>query len=68
MGLSWPKYWSGLPFPPPGDHSDPGIKLVSPVAPAWQADSLPHKESPMLLSDLPAVNQRFSCPFLLRSN
>ena len=31
MGLSWPKYWSGVPFPPPGDHSDPRIKLVSPV-------------------------------------
>ena len=23
--------WSGLPFPPPGDLSDPGIKLASPV-------------------------------------
>ena len=26
--------WSGLPFPPPGDHSDPGIELPSPVFPA----------------------------------
>ena len=25
------KYWSGLPFPSPGDLSDPGIKPVSPV-------------------------------------
>ena len=23
MGLSWQEYWSGLPFPPPGDHSQP---------------------------------------------
>ena len=30
------EYWSGLPFPPPGDLSDPGIELVSPVAPALQ--------------------------------
>ena len=30
------EYWSGLPFPPPGDLSDPGIEHVSPVAPALQ--------------------------------
>ena len=24
------EYWSGLPFPPSGDLSDPGIKSVSP--------------------------------------
>jgi len=29
-----------LPCPPPGDLPDPGIELVSPVAPALQADSL----------------------------
>ena len=32
--------WSGLSFPPPGDLPDPGIKPVSPVSPALQADSL----------------------------
>ena len=32
------KYWSGLPFPSPGDLPDPGIELESP---ALQADSLP---------------------------
>jgi len=30
------EYWSGLPFPSPGDLSDPGIK---PRSPALQADS-----------------------------
>ena len=30
--------WSGLPFPSPGDLSNPGIELRSP---ALQADSLP---------------------------
>ena len=25
------EYWSGLPFPPPGDHPDPGIELESPA-------------------------------------
>ena len=32
------EYWSGLPFPFPGDIPDPGIK---PRSPALQADSLP---------------------------
>ena len=40
MEFSRPEYWSGLPFPSPGDLSDPGIK---PGFPALQADSLPSK-------------------------
>ena len=32
------EYWSGLPFPSPGDLPDPGIK---PRFPVLQADSLP---------------------------
>ena len=28
------EYWSGLPFPTPGDLSDPGIKPMSLVSPA----------------------------------
>ena len=38
VGFSRQVYWSGLPFPPPGDLPDPGIKSVSS---AVQADSLP---------------------------
>ena len=34
MGFSRPEYWSELPFPSPGDLPDPGIKLLSPEAPA----------------------------------
>ena len=26
MGLSWQEYWSGLPFPSPGNLPDPGIR------------------------------------------
>ena len=37
-GISQQEYWSGLPFPSPGDLSDPGIE---PMSPALQADSLP---------------------------
>ena len=37
-GFSKQEYWSGLPCPPPGDLSNPGIK---PRSPALQEDSLP---------------------------
>ena len=30
MGFSRQEYWSGLPFPPPGDLPHPGIKSKSP--------------------------------------
>ena len=38
MGFSRQEYWSGLPFPSPGDLLDPGIK---PMSPELQSDSLP---------------------------
>ena len=38
MEFSRPEYWSGYPFPFPGDLPDPGIE---PGSPALQADSLP---------------------------
>ena len=36
-GFSKQEYWSGLPFPSPGDLPNPGIK---PASPALQEDSL----------------------------
>ena len=43
MGFSRQEYWSGLPFPPPGDLPDPGIEFES----SGQVDSLPlsHREA-----------------------
>ena len=38
MGFPRQEYWSGLPFPSPGDLPDPGIE---PGAPALEADTLP---------------------------
>ena len=38
------EYWTGFPYPVPGDLPDPGIKLTSPVFPyplRVKADSLP---------------------------
>ena len=51
MGFSRQEYWSGLPYPPPGDLPDPGIKpesLKSPVlagrffttTTTWEAQTL----------------------------
>ena len=37
MGFTRQEYWSGLPFPSPGDLPDPGIE---PGSPAFQAHTL----------------------------
>ena len=37
MGLFRQEYWSGLPFPSPGDLPDPGIE---PRSPALESDAL----------------------------
>ena len=41
MKFSRQEYWSGLPFPSPGDLRDPGIE---PGSPALQADFLPSEQ------------------------
>ena len=38
MEFSRQEYWSGMPFPSPGDLPNPGIE---PGSPALQADALP---------------------------
>ena len=47
MGFSRQEYWSGLPFPCPGDLPSLGIE---PGSPALQADSLPSElqEAPIV--------------------
>ena len=59
MGFSRQEYWSGLPFPSPGDLPDPGIK---PIAPELQADSLQSEPpgKPRTLSVLDAKHAFFS--------
>ena len=61
MGFSRQEYWSGLPFPSPGDLSDPGIE---PRSPALEADTLtsepPGKHtSKVMLKILQARLQRY---------
>ena len=55
MGFPTQEYQRGLPFPPPGDLPNPGIKPKSLVlSPALQSDSLPlcHLGSPILFLSL----------------
>ena len=33
-GISQEEYWSGLPFPPPGDLPNPGVEPISLASPA----------------------------------
>ena len=46
MGFSRQEYWSGLPFPSPGDLPDPEIKPGSP----FQADALTSEPPRKLIS------------------
>ena len=41
MEFSRQEYWSGLPFPTPGDLPDPGTEPTSLGLLHWQVDSLP---------------------------
>ena len=47
MGFPRQEYWSGLPFPSPGDLPNPGIE---PGSPALQADAL--LSEPEIIIDL----------------
>ena len=57
MGFSRQEYWSGVPFPSPGDLPDPGIE---PGSPAFQVDALT-SEPPGLMSHDPLENVSVSC-------
>ena len=48
LGFPGQEYWSGLPFSPPDDLPDPGVKLMSPALagifltcePPWEAHGI----------------------------
>ena len=50
MGFSRQEYWSGLPFPSPGDLLDPGIKPTSPALQAEALTSEPPGNKPLKIS------------------
>ena len=58
MGFSRQEYWSGLPFPSPGDLPDPGIE---PRSPAFQADALT-SEPPSTITEPQEVDLRWCSP------
>ena len=61
MGFSRQEYWSGLPFPSPGDLLDPGIE---PRSPALYEDSLPTDLQGSPQSCLTTLKQRSVIFFL----
>ena len=54
MGFPRQEYWSGFPFPPPGDLLNLGIKLASPESPALASGLFtslpPGKPIPLIVS------------------
>ena len=74
MEFSRQEYWSGLPFPPPGDFPDPAME---PGSPTLQADSLPseppgkpHKAGQVLMNSLNfcSSGKIFISPLYLNDN
>ena len=55
MGFSRQEYWSGLPFPSPGDLPDPGIE---PGFPALEADALTSETAAMKLKDAYCLEEK----------
>ena len=53
VGFSRQEYWSGLPFPSPGDLPDPRIK---PGSPALEADALTSEPSGKRKGSVPLIN------------
>ena len=56
MEFSRPEYWSGWPFPSPGDLPNPGIE---PRSPALQGDSLPTETPGKPFTFLEDINSSF---------
>ena len=57
MGFSRQEYWSGLPFPPPGDTPESGIEPMTLVSPTLQVGSLPLSHWGNSASVFPMNNQ-----------
>ena len=56
MGFSRQEYWTGLPFPSPGDLPDPGIEPESPAL-QQMLYSLSHQGSPFHLYDIAKLSK-----------
>ena len=69
MGFSRQEYWSGLPFPSPGDLPGPGIEPMSLVSPTL-AGGFFFTTAPLGISGRgePSVNKKVYCILLLSSS
>ena len=75
MRFSRHEYWSGLPFPPPGDLPNPGIEPMCPVSPALAGGfftteppgkpSRAQRNSPVLSNTTPVTTLSFPSSFFL---
>ena len=75
MGFDRQKYWSGMPFPSPGNFPDPGIKPPSPAlqAVSWIAlgfftdepPGTPLKTKPLLVHSRGLIRLVLPCEILL---
>ena len=61
MGFPRQEYWSGLPFPSPGDLPDPGIKPTSPALGSGFFTAKPPRKPPLIKCCCSVVK---SCPTL----
>ena len=63
MGFSRQEYWSGLPFPSPGEIPNPRIE---PTSPAWQEDSLPPSYEGRTGDQIPSVQIQITFKLILK--
>ena len=63
MGFPRWEYWSGLPFPPPGDLPNPGIKLEAPALASGFSTTEPCGK-PIIMSIKKESKVAQSCPTL----
>ena len=68
MGFPRQDYWSGFPFPSPGDLPHPGVECGSPISPASVVRSLPvsHQGSPGGM-EAPGMERTHITPITLNS-
>ena len=66
MGFSRQEYWSGLPFPSPGDLPDPGIEPTSFTSPAlagWFFTTSAIWEVPLFFRELLRCSPLWNSPY-----
>ena len=67
MGFSRQEYWSGLPFPTPGDLPDPGIEPPTPaLAGRFFTAKPPGKQAELQLTSFLKTDYFFCCFFVKR--